>query len=65
MRKVKYPNLVAEMAKSGEKQLELANLLNTTRASISRKLAGLTDWSFKDVLKICEHYDKDFRYLFK
>lgn len=62
---VKYPNLLAEMARKGESQKDLANLLDLTNASISRKLAGITHWSIEEVEKICEYYKKDYYELFK
>lgn len=62
---VKYPNLVAEMARNGENQKTIADLLNLTQATISRKLAGLVDWSIGEVEVVCEHYGKDYYQLFK
>jgi len=62
---VKYPGLVSEMARRGEDQQTLATLLKTTQASISRKLNGIVDWSFGDIDILCEHYDRDYYYLFK
>jgi len=62
---VKYPNLVAEMARKGDTQLVLANLLKLTQASISRKLKGETVWSLEEVEKICEYYNKNYYELFK
>jgi predicted transcriptional regulator len=62
---VKYPNLVAEMARKGDTQLVLAKLLNLAQASISRKLKGETAWSLEEVEKICEYYNKNYYELFK
>lgn len=62
---VKYPNLVAEMARNGDTQKTLAELLGTTIATISRKLAGKIDWSIWEVETICEYYKKDYYQLFK
>lgn len=62
---IKYPNLVAEMARKGDTQLVLAKLLNLTQASISRKLKGETAWSLEEVEKICEYYNKNYYELFK
>lgn len=64
-KEIKFPNLLVEMVKSGEKQKELGNLLGLTNASISRKLSGKTEWSLKEVDAICEHYGKDYKELFK
>lgn len=65
MKKVKYPGLVAEMAKRGETQEVLAKLLGLPRESISRRLSGKIEWSISEVDKICEYYKKDYYELFK
>lgn len=62
---VKYPNLRAEMAKRGDTQKTLAELLGLTIATISRKLAGKVVWSLGEVDIICEHYGKNYYELFK
>lgn len=62
---IKYPGLLAEMAKRGEDQGTLAKLLISTRATISRKLAGKNQWSIDEIDKICEYYGKDYYQLFK
>lgn len=64
-RVVKFPNLVAEMARNGETQKDLAKLLKTTRSTMSRKMNGKTEWTISDVEIICEHYKKDYYELFK
>lgn len=63
--KIKFPNLVSEMAKRGEDQKTLANLLGVTRATISRKLSGKIEWSVNEIDAICEYYGKDYYQLFK
>lgn len=63
--KIKYPNLLAEMARHGEKQKEIGKLLGVTAATVCRKLSGQIDWSFGEVDILCEHYNKDYYYLFK
>lgn len=65
MKKLKYPELVGEMAKHGETQKELGKLLGLTYASISRRLSGETKWSIDEVDKICKHYNKNYYELFK
>ena len=64
-KKVKYPNLLAEMARRGEKQKDIAELLGTTAASVCRKLSGQVDWSTNEIDILCEHYKKDYSQLFK
>ena len=61
---VKYPNLAGEMAKNGENQTTLAELLGLSKPTISRKLSGQTDWTIGEVEKLCEHYGKDYYQLF-
>lgn len=64
-KEIKYPGLVGEMARRGEDQQTLAKLLNTSQASISRKLSGKVDWSFGDIDILCEYFNRDYYYLFK
>lgn len=65
MKELKYPELRGEMAKHGDTQRTLAKLLGITYASVCRRLAGKTEWSISEIEKICNHYDKDFKELFK
>lgn len=65
MKKVTYPGLVGEMARRGDTQETLANLLGITRSAISRRLSGKIEWSIGEIDKICEHYEKDYYELFK
>ena len=62
---IKFPKLLAEMAKRGDTQETLAKLLELTQPCISRRLTGETSWSMEDIEKICEHYKKDYKKLFK
>lgn len=62
---VKFPNLVAEMARNGETQKDLAVLLKTNKSTMSRKFNGKTEWTITDIDIICEHYKKDYYELFK
>lgn len=62
---VKFPNLVAEMARNGETQKDLAALLNISRSKMSRKMTGKSLWTIPDVEIICNHYKKDYYELFK
>ena len=65
MKTVKYPNLLAEMARRGDNQGTLARLLLLTQAGVSRRLSGITDWKVREIETLCEYYDKDYYYLFK
>lgn len=61
-----YAELVGEMAKRGETQKELGQLIGVnSSAGISRRLSGKIEWSISEVEKICEHYGKDYYTLFK
>jgi len=62
---VKFPNLVAEMAKNCESQKTVAKLLGVTQPTIHRKLAGKCEWTIGDIEILCEHYKKDYYQLFK
>lgn len=53
------------MAKRGDTQETLAKLLELTQPCISRRLTGETSWSMDDIEKICKHYKKDYKNLFK
>lgn len=63
--KIKYPNLLAEMARRGDKQKDLAKLIGVATPGISRRLSGQTEWSIGEIEIICEHYGKDYYQLFK
>ena len=65
MNKILYPGLVAEMARRGESQNTLAELLGTTYSAIHRRMIGETDWTISEIDKVCEYYKKDFYELFK
>lgn len=65
MKEVKYPGLIGEMARCGEKQKAIAKLLGITESSVSRRLLGKKEWSIGEIEKICEHYGKDYYELFK
>ena len=65
MKKIKYPDLVGEMAKHGDTQKSLAAILGITYASVCRRLSGKTEFTISEIEKICEHYKKDYYELFK
>lgn len=62
---VKFPNLVGEMAKNGETQKTIGDLLGLKPSTISRKLSGQIDWSIGEVEILCEYFGKDYYQLFK
>ena len=63
-KEVKFPNLVAEMAKRGETQTSIAKLLGVSEPTISLKFKGKSDWTLGEVEKICEHFGKEAYQLF-
>ena len=65
MKEVKYPNLVGEMARHGDTQRTIADLLNTSYNSIWRRLTGRTEWTISEIDILCEHYKKSYDELFK
>lgn len=65
MGKVMFPNLVAEMARRGEKQKDIAKLLGLPVASICMRLKGETKWGIGEIDILCEHFGKDYYQLFK
>lgn len=65
MKKILYPNLVAEMARHGESQRDLGAMLGLPHESICRRLSGKIEWSISEIDKLCEHYEKNYHELFK
>lgn len=63
---VAYPNLKAEMARTGIKQKDIANLLEKSDDWIDSRLRGKTVLPVGDALKIKKHFfpDINFEYLF-
>ena len=64
-KEIKFPELLAEMARRGETQETIAKLLGLTRATISRKLSGKIEWTIGEIEILCEYYGKDYYQLFK
>ena len=65
MKKILYTELVGEMAKHGDTEQSIADLLGMTYSSVSRRLAGRTQWNIDEIDKLCEYYDKNYYELFK
>lgn len=61
---VHYPNLVAEMARSGQTNNSLAKLLGISPASMSRRVKGDTDFTKSEIDTLCDFFAKDYEYLF-
>lgn len=61
---VRYPNLVAEMARHGDNYATLSELLKMSIPAVSRRINGLVEWSKSEIDCLCGHYGKDYNYLF-
>lgn len=64
-KETKFPKLVSEMKEGQISQTEIARLIGTSQATISRKLAGKNQWRIGEVETICEFFNKDYYQLFK
>lgn len=62
---VRYPNLLAEIARSGENYTTLAELLGISVSAVARRLNGAVEWSKSEIDTLCDHYGKDYDYLFR
>ncbi len=62
--KIKYPELVGEMARHGDTQNDIGKLLNLQGSAICRRLSGEIEWSISEIEKLCEYYQKDYYQLF-
>lgn len=63
--KLKYPNLLAEMARRGETNYDIAKVINKSYAAVTRRINGKTLLSIEDINLICKHYNKTYEELFK
>ena len=59
-----FPNLLAEIARSGETKAIVAELLKISPPSLSRRLDGSIEWSKSEIDTLCDHYKKPYDYLF-
>lgn len=62
---VRYPNLLAEIARSGENYTTLGELLGISVSAVARRLNGAVEWSKSEIDTLCDHYGKDYDYLFR
>lgn len=63
--KIKYPNIAAEMVRSGYNQKTLADKLGLAAPSLHYRLYGEIEWKTKECLILCKLFNKDFTYLFE
>ena len=62
---IKYPELASELARRGLTQKELAQYLGVNQGTISKKMAGKTEWTIGEIDTICDYFGKDYYQLFK
>lgn len=65
MRETKFPELVGEIAKHGETQTKIANMLGISNNALWRRLTGRTEWTINEIDILCEHYNRNYHELFK
>ena len=59
MEGVRFSGLKAEMARRGETNKILADLLEISESSMSRRLSGEVNFSVGEVEALCNHYEKN------
>lgn len=61
---VMFPNLLAEIARCGDNYTTLAEILKISVSGVSRRLSGSVEWSKSEIDILCDHYGKQYDYLF-
>lgn len=61
---VMFPNLAAEIARNGESNGMVADLLKLSPPSFTRRMNGTIEWSKSEIDTLCEHFNKPYDYLF-
>lgn len=64
MDKVKYQNIVAELARNGISKKQASEELGITRQSFRLKLVGSSEWTIGEIVILMKLLKKDFDYLF-
>ena len=59
-----YPNLRAEMARCGDNMADLAELLEISIPSVSRRLSNEIPFDVNECVILCNHYNVPFEVLF-
>ena len=65
MKKIKYPGLVAEMARRGITQKDIGKIIGVPHGCISRRMNGEIEWSISEIETLCDYFQKDYYELFK
>ena len=61
---VRYPNLIAEIARWGDNYGKLSKLLGISVSAVARRLNGSVEWSKSEIDTLCGYYGKPYDYLF-
>ena len=61
---IRFPNMLAEIARSGKTYQEIAELLNLSPSSFGRRLSGQIEWSKSEIDTLCDYFKKPYDYLF-
>lgn len=61
----KFPHIALEMARNGDTNKSLGEIIGLSESQVSCKLHGKYEWTLSEIEKICIYYGKDFYELFK
>lgn len=53
------------MAKKGDSQKDVADMLAVSASAVNRKIRGISDWTVTEIYMLCDRYEKSFEVLFK
>lgn len=59
MKKKRFPNLEAEMARKRVMKTDIANLLHRTNSVITTRMDGTSDWIFWELKAIKQYLETD------
>lgn len=65
MKRRKFPNLLAEMARKGDSREDLCEVLGVKRTTLWSRLNGTFEWKQSEINILCERYNKSYDELFK
>lgn len=63
-RKIIFPEIEAELARRGENYEILGLGIGLTKASVQRRMSGVTPWALPEIKATCEYFGKSFYELF-
>ncbi|MCE5224452.1 MAG: helix-turn-helix transcriptional regulator [Porphyromonadaceae bacterium] len=65
MAEIKFPALRGKMAERGLKQSDLSKVLNIHETSFYKKINGVTEWKFYEIVSLMDYFNSDFNELFR